>query len=225
MLTVKKVDAARPIQWFRDGWQVFMSNPLNWALTALLFGVIAIVLSVVPFIGPAILNLIVPVLLGGMLLMVRSGKVEIMDLFSLFKQESQRNQLLILGTLMLGAGLVAALLSGIFMGNALKVDAVTGIPSFNLGVGSLLFLLLVALIMGMLFMFAPALVVFKDLSAVEAVKAGFNGTLANILPFIVFLVIYMILAFVASIPFMLGFLVLIPVVMGAVYAGYKDIFA
>lgn len=225
MLTVNKVDSLQPVQWFKDGWQVFKSNPLNWALIALLFGVIAIVLSVIPLLGPIALNLIVPVLMSGMLLMARNGDSEVMGLFNLFSQEKTRNQLLILGALMLGASVVVAFLSGIFLGEAVRVDAATGMPDVNFGSGSLLFLLLAGLLMGMLFAFAPALVVFKGMDAVGAVKGSFNGALANILPFIVFLVIYMVLAFFAAIPFMLGFLVLIPVMVGAVYAAYKDIFA
>jgi uncharacterized membrane protein len=62
------------------------------------------------------------------------------------------------------------------------------------------------------------------MSALEAVKGSFQGAWANALPFVVFALLYMVLAFVASIPMMLGFLVLIPVMMGAVYASYKDIF-
>lgn len=228
MLTVKNVDPLQSIEWFKQGWRVFMSNPVNWALMALLFGVIVLVLSMLPFIGGLVLNLLVPILTGGMLLAVKDAQAgtqaDITDLFSLFKDEPKRKQLLIVGALMLAAGLVAAVVSTLFIGDAIRVDAVTGMPSFNLGLSALLFMLIVAMGMGMLFTYAPALVIFKGMGAVDAVKGSFQGAWANVLPFIVFTLIYAALAFVASIPLMLGFLVLIPVMMGAVYAGYKDIF-
>jgi uncharacterized membrane protein len=228
MLTVKKVDPLQPIAWFKQGWRVFLSNPVNWSLMALLFGVMVLVLSVLPFIGGLVLNLLVPILTGGMLLAVSRDagrQAEIMDLFSVFRDEQKRTQLLIVGALMLGAGLLAAIVSAMFVGDAVKVDELTGMPSFNLGMGALLFLMVVAVVMGMLFIYAPALVMFKGMGALDAVKGSFQGTSANVLPFVVFVLMYAALSFVASIPFMLGFLVLIPVMIGAVYAGYKDIFA
>lgn len=228
MLKVRNVDPLQAIQWFKQGWQVFMSNPANWALMGLLFGIIVLVSSMLPFIGGVVLNLLVPILTAGMLQAVKNTQagtpVEITDVFSFFKDEPRRNQLLIVGALMLGGGLVAAVLSTLFIGSAIQVDELTGLPSFNLGLSALFFMFVVVIFLGMLFTFAPALVIFKGMSAIDAVKGSLQGTLANVLPFVVFVLFYAALAFVASIPFMLGFLVLIPVMMGAVYAAYKDIF-
>lgn len=47
----------------------------------------------------------------------------------------------------------------------------------------------------------------------------------NFAPFIIFMLIYMVLSIIAAIPFGLGFLVLLPVVVGAIYVGYKDLLA
>jgi uncharacterized membrane protein len=59
---------------------------------------------------------------------------------------------------------------------------------------------------------------------VEAMKASFRGCLRNWLPFLVYGVIAFILALLATLPAGLGWLVLLPVLTGSVYAGYKDIF-
>lgn len=228
MLTIKTVDPLQAIAWFKQGWRIFLANPVNWVLMALLFGVIVLLLGVLPIVGGIALNILLPVLTGGMLLAAsrQAGRpVEVMDLFSLFRDEQRRNPLLLVGAMMLGAGLVAAILSTLLVGDALQMDELTGMPSLNLGMGAWLFLMSVGLVMGMLFMFAPALVIFKGMGAVDAVKGSFQGTAGNLLPFVVFVLLYAALAFVASIPFMLGFLVLVPVMMGAVYAAYRDIFA
>ncbi|MGB5597373.1 MAG: BPSS1780 family membrane protein [Thiothrix litoralis] len=228
MLTVKIVEPLQAIEWLKFGWRLFRANPVNWALMGLLFGVIVLVLSMLPFLGGVLLNMAVPLLTGGMLLAVKNAhagkQTEIPELFSAFKDETTRYQLLMLGALMLGAGFVAAILSKLLVGDMISIDELTGMPIFNFGGSILVFVLLVSLGMGMLFTYAPALVVFNGMSALEAVKGSFQGAWANALPFVVFALLYMVLAFVASIPMMLGFLVLIPVMMGAVYASYKDIF-
>jgi len=49
--------------------------------------------------------------------------------------------------------------------------------------------------------FAPALAMFHQQGPAEAMKASFVACLKNILPFLVYSVIVLLLAFVASIPF------------------------
>jgi len=46
----------------------------------------------------------------------------------------------------------------------------------------------------------------------------------NVLPLLVFGLIYLVLAVVAAIPLLLGFLVLGPVTVCAVYASYEEVF-
>jgi uncharacterized membrane protein len=72
--------------------------------------------------------------------------------------------------------------------------------------------------------FAPALVIFHDLAPLAAMKASFAVCLKNMLPFLVYGVILLVLCFVAAIPMFLGFLVLLPVLIGAHYASYVDLF-
>jgi uncharacterized membrane protein len=72
--------------------------------------------------------------------------------------------------------------------------------------------------------FAPALVVFHELDAVAAMKASFTGCLRNIVPFLVYGIVGLLLAVVAMIPLGLGWLVLGPVLAASVYASYRDIY-
>ena len=72
--------------------------------------------------------------------------------------------------------------------------------------------------------FAPALVYFNNMAPVDALKASFNACLKNLLVFLVFGVVAMILSFFAALPIGLGFLILIPVLAGALYVAYRDIF-
>ena len=87
---------------------------------------------------------------------------------------------------------------------------------------TLIFLNLVPLAMAV--WFAPALVVFRNVAPLEAMKASFFACLKNIVPFLVYGVILFVLCIVAMIPFGLGMLVMMPVMMGSVYASYVEIF-
>jgi len=72
--------------------------------------------------------------------------------------------------------------------------------------------------------FAPALVFFNNMQPVEALKASFDACMKNVLAFFVYGLIVMVLMFFAALPVFLGFLVLVPVVAGSVYAAYRDVF-
>jgi len=72
--------------------------------------------------------------------------------------------------------------------------------------------------------FAAPLVVFHDHGAIEAMKASFAGCLKNVLPFLWYSVLFMLLAIVASLPLGLGWLVLGPVFGASVYTSYRDIY-
>jgi uncharacterized membrane protein len=72
--------------------------------------------------------------------------------------------------------------------------------------------------------FAPALVVFHDMGAGEAMKASFLGSLKNMLPFLLYGIVLAIASVIASIPLLLGWLVLGPVIAASIYTSYRDIY-
>jgi uncharacterized membrane protein len=91
---------------------------------------------------------------------------------------------------------------------------------------ALAFLVMFALLLPvvMAIWFAPPLVVFHKMGAFEAMKASFVGCLKNIVPFVVYGLIGLVLAIVASLLLMLGWLVLGPVLAASIYAAYRDIY-
>jgi len=72
--------------------------------------------------------------------------------------------------------------------------------------------------------FAPALVALNRADAVAAVSASFGASVRNFGAILVALLIFMVLAVLASIPFGLGWLVLGPVAIGAYYASWREVF-
>jgi len=71
--------------------------------------------------------------------------------------------------------------------------------------------------------FAPLLVVFEGLTPVSAMRGSFIACSKNIMPFLLYGSILLVLLLVAA-PLLLGLLVLMPVVFCSIYASYQDIF-
>jgi uncharacterized membrane protein len=68
------------------------------------------------------------------------------------------------------------------------------------------------------------LIGLHSLTAVEAMKLSFVACLKNMLPFLVYGLIFTVILVVAIIPFGLGLIVAIPVMMTSLYTSYVDVF-
>jgi uncharacterized membrane protein len=89
---------------------------------------------------------------------------------------------------------------------------------------ALLFVLLLLVPLMMAYWFAPALVVLEDRLPLEAMKLSFSACWMNVLPFLVFGLAAFALLVVGMIPFGLGLLIVSPVLLASIYAGYRDVF-
>lgn len=232
--TPRSVDAGRGVGWWQDAWTLFMKNAGMWLVMGVILLVIFIVLNVIPFIGGLAAALLGPVFVGGWMLAARKleggGTLEVGDLFSGF--QDKLSSLVIVGALLLGAVVVIGIVAGVLGMGALAGAMMGGANNSGagmaaaMGTGALAVLVTLALsfVLGMAFWFAPALVVFRNLSPVDALKTSFSASLKNIVAIVLFGVLYFIAAIVASIPFGIGWLLLLPLVMLAIYASYKDVF-
>ncbi|MGA0023832.1 MAG: BPSS1780 family membrane protein, partial [Burkholderiales bacterium] len=72
--------------------------------------------------------------------------------------------------------------------------------------------------------FAPLLIVFRNIAPIEAMKLSLLACWQNMMPFLVYGVIALVLSIAAFLPLMLGFIVLIPVLVCSIYISYKDVF-
>ena len=230
----RSVEAGRGIAWWTEAWALFVKNAGMWIVLALVFLVIFIVLSVIPLLGSIAASLLTPVFVGGWMLAARKveagGKLEVGDLFAGF--QDKLTPLLVLGALLLAASLVivfavGALGFGAVMGMAIggsQQSAGGVMAALSAGFAALVVGLVLGSLVAMAFWFAPALVVFRNMAPVDAAKASFAANLKNLLAFLVFGAVYLVAAIVASIPFGLGWIVLIPVSLLAVYVSSKDVF-
>jgi uncharacterized membrane protein len=237
---VRAVPGGNGWQWIADAWKLFLKQPGLWVLLFVIFIVILAVLGWLGFIGNLAAALVIPILGGGFVLAARTcdqgGTVEVAHLFAGFKEKA--GPLAMLGVFNLVAWLVIALIGGVIMGVGMGMGAMMGGmagggPGAAMGgaAGMSLSMLLGLLVMLALSLpvaaaiwFAPALIMFRGTAPVDALKASFAACLRNLVPLLVYGVVALVLAMVASIPFGLGWLALGPVLGISIYTGYRDIF-
>jgi len=64
----------------------------------------------------------------------------------------------------------------------------------------------------------------EGVSPFYAMKLSFSACLKNMLPFLLYGFILLLLMFLAMLPFGLGLIILVPVMVAAMYTSYRDIF-
>lgn len=235
-METRKVTALHGWQWIREGWTLFQKSPVLWVVLVVIGLTGLIALSAVPTVGEPLATLLFPALLAGYMqgcrALDRGEELELAHLFAGFRHHSQQlvtlgginyvGQLLIFGVMTLAGG---ATLVGLFMSGkpiddpALVSQAVAG-AGFAILLG---FALFAALLMAG--QFAPMLVTFDKAGAIPALKASLMACLDNIVPISVYCLMLLPFALAASLPAMLGWLVLLPVLFTSLYAAYRDLFA
>jgi len=225
------VAAGRGWDWIAEGWDLFKKQAGMWIALVLVAFVIFLVLAFIPIVGSAAGFILSPVFAAGVLVgsrEVEAGRsLEIGHLFAGFRDKL--GPLATIGALYLGAAVAIALVIGLFTGASmfamLASHGEAATPAAALTV-MLAFLIMLALLVPVIMAvwFAPALVMFHGVGAVEAMKDSFTGCLRNIVPFLVYGVVMMVFAAIASIPLGLGWLVLGPLLCTSYYASYKDIY-
>ncbi|MFP4614915.1 MAG: BPSS1780 family membrane protein [Thiohalorhabdus sp.] len=227
-----RVAAARGAGWYADGWSAFRAAPGPWVLAAAGYMLITLVLNFVPLIGPIVGAVIGPGLLAGLLLMARAvedgGEVRAGMLFQALGDGQSRGPLLVLGAV----ALAGTLLAGLILVYTAPGEVAPGggmepgepMPGGPPPTGALIATFLVMLAVSFALFFAIPLVTFRDLDPLAAMRESFAACLRNLGAVLVFLVLYLILGFVAFLPMGLGFLLLLPVGMGAAYQAYREVF-
>lgn len=219
--------------WITGGWELFKKQPGMWIGLVVVAAIIMIVMALIPFIGSLAMMVLGPVFAGGVMLGCKSlaegGELEIGHLFAGFKDKF--GTLAAVGAIYLVASVVIALVVGLVFGAGMFALMRGGDPTAGQAAGAVLGTLLMVLVMFALLIpvwaaiwFAPALVVFNERGAVDAMKESFAACLKNIAPLIVYGVLLFVASIVAAIPLGLGYLVLMPVVIGSIYVSYRDVY-
>ena len=231
----QRLEANQGWQWIKRGYALFMQAPLLWIVLLAICFVAAAGVSVVPVVGEPLVSLLMPVVIIGLMVGCRSleqgDELELAHLFSGFQQHTSHlitlggialvGQYLIFGAMMMlgGATLVGIMMSSQAPGDPEIIrEAIAGAGASVL-LGIALFSLLL-----MSMQFAPMLVFFRNVAPVAAMKLSLRAFTRNVGPMFVYGMSFILLAILASMPMMLGWLVLMPIVFTSLYASFCDIF-
>lgn len=228
----RAVGAGQGWAWIADGFGLFKKAPGIWIALVIVLLVILVVLAFIPLLGAVATFLLLPAFTGGLMSGCRTlqggGELELRHLFAGFDKAHAGN-LILLGALAIGGWVIVMLPVIAIVGAGTLFALISGDAAGAAAMGGsfvLAWLIATALSIPiyMALWFAPALVVLRGMTAVAAIKESFLGCLKNILPFLVYGIVLVVLGIVAAIPLGLGWLVLGPVVIASVYVGYRDIF-
>lgn len=233
-MEIHQVNGKQGLQWIISGFYLFLKAPLAWIVTCFTLIIIAIGVSLLPFIGKFIFTLISPIFLAGVMMgckdMERGRPLQIMHLFSAFRINTASlvtvggiyliGQVLILGLVMLigGAQMTDMLLYGKRVDESELMDVMSSFLT------SSLIALALSIPLMMASWFSPLLIVFHDIPPVVALQRSFFACLKNFIPFQVYGIVFILLSLLSMATYGLGFIALIPVMFTSIYASYKDIF-
>lgn len=233
-MEIRTAAAGRGWEWIVEGFRIFRKQPLTWITLVMVMVVIWFASLLIPVIGPLAINLVSPVFFAGLMLACKTtdedGEPEFSQLFAAFKTHA--SPLITVGGVYLVGNIVAvAVVFAVAGGTALPtlmgkaaidpeavLAAARGLM-LGMVVGMAVFIPVL-----MAVWFAPLLIVFHDRPPVEAMKMSYTASLRNTMPLLIYGVAVLVLGLIASIPLMLGLIVLLPVLACSIYASYKDIF-
>jgi uncharacterized membrane protein len=221
--------------WIVEGWRLFAKAPLMWIVALVLLLIIAVALGFIPIIGQLAFQVLTPVFSAGLVVACRSIErgegFELEHIFAGFR--TRLGSLVIVGLLSMLGWILIFLVFAMFAGFSILTALLAGntdnmLVALSASGMTILLGTLVAMALSVplvaAYWFAPALVVMHDMQPIAAMKASFFGCFRNFVPFLVYGIVMMVLAFLAMIPLGLGFFVWIPVAFASTYAAYRHIF-
>jgi len=235
-MEAKQLKIASGWLWIRQGIYLFKKSPVLWVVLTFMAITSLIAIGSIPIVGDPLATLLFPVLFSGLLqgchALENDEELELAHLFAGFKMRTHQlvtlgglnliGQLSIFGVMMLtgGSELVGILMSGTQAQDPAMITQATMGAGFSIMIGLGLFTVLL-----MATQFAPMLVTFNKTAPFDALKISLRGCLNNVGPLSAYGLMMVLFGLAASMPMMLGWLILLPIMITSIYAAYRGIFS
>jgi uncharacterized membrane protein len=230
-IRVRDVRSSRGPAWLAEGWRILRGAPSVWIGLSAGWMIITLGLVIVPLVGGVAANLLQPAFFASFALAARkqlAGEAVVMgDLFAGFRRPLR--PLVNLGAILLIAEIaiffVMSLLGLPGVGGNDEVTTVTDYIRALQGKEWILLagLVLTAFVKGALW-FAPAILAFHDISTAHAVRWSVYAALSNVGAMVAYGVVLTVAFVLAVLPWGLGLLVVVPVMVASTYTGFRDVF-
>ena len=229
----RKLPINRGWYWVKQGFALYKKSAILW-VTLTMIGIMGLMaVASIPVIGEPLSTILFPVFYGGLLLgcfaLARGEELELAHLFAGFQHHTQRlvtldgmtlvAQLLILGLMKISGG---AMLADLMMSGEPISDPAIFTQAIE-AAGAAIFIGLL-LFSALLFatQFAPMLVIFGNLKPAQALTISAWLCLKNMGALTMYGLIMMSFALLASMPMMLGWLILLPLMITSTYSAFRD---
>jgi len=234
-ISIRSVPPGRGWQWIVEAFALFRKNPLIWLVLNLILVAIGWLLGKVPVAGSYMLYLLAPIFLAGIMMACRDlesgGDIEIGHLFRGFRQNT--SQLVTVGGVhLVGQVVISGLmlsiggpeLQEIAQGRPMEDPAAVSPETRDRILLALLVSLSLYLPLALAVWFSPALVLLDNQQGFRAIVFSLIAGVRNILPFLVYSLVSSVLLVLAVIPFGIGLVLWLPVMVLTMYTSYRDVF-
>jgi hypothetical protein len=239
----RRVPFIRGFFWISEGFKLVVQSPFGWMKTLTLWFGFSVLCALLPAVGGTLFSLLLPILFAGLMVGCRTiaegRSMMASHLFAGFQNKPSR--LITVGgvNVLVEMVLTATMLywGGQRMTEfeTLSTDPTTNLEQLQALVPDLapifLTLFLVQVVLLMMGWFAPALLVFTDMSPWRALALSGKACLINVLPFLAYsigmgslLVLLLTTGFAVPVLGVLLTLMVAPTIAAAVYMSYTDIF-
>lgn len=172
----RQVPASHGWLWIRNAFYLLRANPVMWVVIFVIYLVISLIISKVPYIGPMLMYLLSPIFLVGIASGARAidahEELLINHLFEGFKKNT---------AMLAQLGFTYGACSFILLVVALTFQKL-GLPELLISV--IVFGLMLPILMG--YFYAPQLIFFKDMDVNNAIRASFIASWRNLKALTVF---------------------------------------
>ncbi|MBU2713277.1 BPSS1780 family membrane protein [Zooshikella harenae] len=243
-----KRPSSHGISWCTSGAKLFSQEWLLFLAIGFIFVLLSVISQLIPFIGWIISPLLTILLWAGFMYccenLEKQGQFSFNQFFVGFNQ--QTGPLLLLAAVYISAMMLIFTIAGMFLLFTVGMDFLVAIQSHQgasaMSEERLLLFAMIALLMIMaltipLLMaiwFAPTLIILDQKPFWDAVKLSFQGCLCNMLPFLVYGLVFLVIAAVILLPLFASwywliavfvlYIIFTPIVFCTIYTSYKDIF-
>ncbi len=232
--THNKLPAGDGIEWLKQAWELFKKDFIIWFVLLVLWLIAIFVVSFIPFFGSLALSLVSPAIIAGFFYMAHQAhqghKVEFNDVFYGFKNKLE--PLLILGAIQLAFYIALGLLTvmGVALGGMAMIasaaadSAASMFVTMAFATAGTLVLILISIPFSMAMLYAPILVLFHDMTAIQSLSRSFKACLSNLLPWLLFSIVATVLFMLSALTLFIGAIVIAALCIISVYISYRSIF-
>lgn len=228
-IKVAEVSAGRGARWLGEAFGLFRRKPTAWIGLCAGWLAIMFALFLMPIIGGVLANFLWPVFFASFAITAfrqsRGEPVLMGDLFLGFKRNVRA--LVNLGAILLIAEIAIFALMAM-LGLPMSGDTPFSVQEYFEALRGKEWILIIGFILtsmvkGALW-FAPPLIAFHDMTTSDAMRWSVYAALANLGAMVVYGLTLFALFFVGLLPWALGLIVVVPMMVISTYVGYRDVF-